>query len=53
MPVITLPDQKLDETCPTPLYFQLRELIADTIKDGQYGPSTSFPRNGNWLKSFT
>lgn len=43
MPVIYLPDQKLDESCPTPLYYQLRELIADAIRDGQYGPDYQLP----------
>lgn len=52
MPVITLPDQKLDETCPTPLYFQLRELIADTIKDGQYGPEYQLPSERELAEKF-
>jgi len=43
MPVIALPDQPLDETSPTPLYFQLRELIADAIKGGQCGPDCQLP----------
>ncbi|MTI94548.1 MAG: GntR family transcriptional regulator [Firmicutes bacterium] len=43
MPLIELPDQKLDESSPTPLYYQLRELIADTIKGGQYGPEYKLP----------
>jgi GntR family transcriptional regulator len=52
MPVINLPDQKLDETCPTPLYFQLRELIADTIKDGQYGPEYQLPSERELAEKF-
>lgn len=43
MPIIPLPDQPLDETSPAPLYYQLRELIADAIRDGQYGPDYQLP----------
>lgn len=43
MSVIVLPDRSLDETSPIPLYYQLRELIADAIKDGQYGPDHQLP----------
>lgn len=43
MPVISLPKQELDGYSPTPLYFQLRELIASAIKGGNYGPCCQLP----------
>lgn len=43
MPMITLPSQNLDENSPTPLYFQLQELIATTIKASNWGLNCQLP----------
>lgn len=43
MPIITLPNRKLNESNPAPLYYQLRELIANAIETNKYGPEYQLP----------
>lgn len=43
MPIIPLPKHNLDDNSPTPLYFQLRELIASAIKGGNWGLNCQLP----------
>ena len=52
IPVIKLPQRKLDESSPVPLYYQLRELIAGTIEEGEYGPEYKLPSEQTLAETF-
>lgn len=52
MMVISLPNRKLDESSPSPLYYQLMELITDVIENGQYGPEYQLPSERELAEKF-
>jgi|SRR5690554_1024015 len=43
MPIIPLQNCKLDESSPTPLHYQLRQIITEAIQEGQYGQEYKLP----------
>ena len=49
---IFLGDKQLDRTVPIPLYFQLKELVLNEIKEGSYESGAAIPTEAELSEQF-